>query len=131
LFALDLWKAAKFAIKPEQIEGVIGEPTRRPAASSAWSSEKLVRPSWTTTTSPSMMASPGMASAPANFGKAFGPVETVADQHLLSSAVEMDLDAISVVLDFMKSLIALGRPGLHRCELGFNEPRHGCNSLWQ
>jgi hypothetical protein len=35
-----------------------------PAASSACSSEKLVRPSWTTTTSPSMMTSPGMASAP-------------------------------------------------------------------
>ena len=29
-----------------------------PAASSAWSSEKLVRPTWTTTTSPSMMTSP-------------------------------------------------------------------------
>ena len=60
-----------------------------------------------------------------NLGEALGPIQPVAGEHLLSSAVEMDLDAIAVVLDFMKPQLALGRPGLQRCELGLNEPRHG------
>ena len=58
-------------------------------------------------------------------GKALGPIQPVAGEHLLSSTVEMDLYAIAVVLDFMKPLVAFGRPGLQRCKLGLNEPRHG------
>ena len=60
-----------------------------------------------------------------NLGKALGPIQPVAGEHLLSSTVEMDLYAIAVVLDFMKPLVAFGRPGLQRCKLGLNEPRHG------
>ena len=59
-----------------------------------------------------------------NLGKALRPIQPVAGEYLLSSAVEMDLDAIAVVLDLMKPLVALGRPGLQRCKLGLNEPRH-------
>ena len=72
-----------------------------------------------------MMASPGMASAPAISVEALGPVQPVAGEDLLPSAVEMDLDAVAVVLDFMKPLLALRRLGLQRGELGLNEPRHG------
>ena len=57
-----------------------------------------------------------------NLGKALRPIQPVACEYLLSSAVEMDLDAIAVVLDFMKPLVALGRPGFQRHELGLNEP---------
>ena len=60
-----------------------------------------------------------------NFGEALGPIQPVAGEDLLSSAVEMDLDAIAIVFDFMKPLVALGRPRLQRCKLGLNEPRHG------
>ena len=42
----------------------------------------------------------------------------------------MDLDAVAVELDLVKPLLALGRPGLQRRELGLNEPRH-LNTLWQ
>jgi hypothetical protein len=42
----------------------------------------------------------------------------------------MNLNAVAVVLDFVKALVALGRPGLQRRELGLNEPRH-LNTLWQ
>ena len=60
-----------------------------------------------------------------NLGKALGPIQTVASEDLLSSAVEVDLDAITIVLDLMKPLLAVGSLGLQRCELGLNEPRHG------
>ena len=60
-----------------------------------------------------------------NLGEALGPIQPVAGEHLHSSAVQMDLDAIAVVFDLMKPLLALRRFGLQRCELGFNEPRHG------
>ena len=50
---------------------------------------------------------------------------------LLASSVEMHLDAVAVVFDFVKPLFALRRLGLQRCELGFNEPRHGVGTLWQ
>jgi hypothetical protein len=72
-----------------------------------------------------MMASPGMVERAGNLGKALGPIQPVAGEDLLSSVVEMDLDAIAIVLDFMKPLVARGRLGLQRCELGLNEPRHG------
>lgn len=54
-----------------------------------------------------------------NLGKAFGPIQPVAGKHLLSPAVKMDLDAIAVELDFVKLLLAVGRPELQRRE---NEP---------
>jgi hypothetical protein len=59
-----------------------------------------------------------------NLGKALGPIQTVAGEDLLPAAVKMNLNAIAVVLDFVKPLVALGRPGLQRRELGLNEPRH-------
>ena len=45
-----------------------------------------------------------------NLGEALGPVQPVAGEDLLPSAVEMDLDAVAVVLDFMKPLVALRAP---------------------
>jgi hypothetical protein len=59
-----------------------------------------------------------------NLGKAFGPVQSSSGVDLLSSAVEMHLNAIAVELDLVKPKIALGRFGLQGGELGFNEPRH-------
>ena len=59
-----------------------------------------------------------------NLREALGPVQAVAGEHFLSSPVEMDLNAVAVVLDFMKPQVALRRLGLQRGKLGFNEPRH-------
>ena len=72
-----------------------------------------------------MMASPGMSSAPASYREPVGPVQPIAGEDLLSSAVEVDLDAVAIVLDFMKPLVALGSLRLQGGELGLNEPRHG------
>jgi len=47
-----------------------------------------------------------------NLGKALGPIKAVAGEHLLSPAVEVDLDAIAIVLDFMKPLLPPGGLGL-------------------
>jgi len=60
-----------------------------------------------------------------NLGKALGPIQPVAGEHLLSPPVEMDLDAIAVVLDFVKPLLALRRSGLQRCKLGVAQSRIG------
>ena len=64
-----------------------------------------------------------------NLGKALRPIQPVACEYLLSSAVEMDLDAIAIVLDLVKPLVALRRFGLQRGKLGLNEPRH-LDTLW-
>ena len=120
-----LRQLAEIAIPPEEIEGVVDEPAL-PACGQlrlefgevgtpfmddhylavddgfAWNSERT-----------------------GNLGEALGPIQSVAGEDLLPAAVEVDLNAVAVVLDFMKPLLALGRPGLQRCELGLNEPRHG------
>ena len=57
-----------------------------------------------------------------NFGKAFGPIQPVAGEYFLSPSVEMDLDAIAVVLDFVKPLVGLGRPGLNVASWGLMNP---------
>ena len=84
-----------------------------------------MRPSWMTTTSPSMMASPGISSAPAISEKRLVQSSPLRVKTFFLPAVEMDLDAVAVELDLMKPLVALRRLGLQRCKLGLNEPRHG------
>jgi len=69
-----------------------------------------------------------MASA-GNLSKALRPIQPIAVEHLLASEIHMDLDAIAVVLDFVKPTVALRRSELQRRELGLNEPRHGWNTL--
>jgi hypothetical protein len=64
-----------------------------------------------------------------NFRKALGPVQPVAGKDLFPASVEMDLNAVTVVLDLVDPLLALRRFGLQGGELGFNEPRH-LNTLW-
>jgi hypothetical protein len=60
-------------------------PGWRPSCSSACSSEKLVRPSWVTTTSPSMMASPGISMAPAITENRL--VQSIASENRLSPLI--------------------------------------------
>ena len=59
-----------------------------------------------------------------NCGEPFGPIQPVTGEDLLPAAVDMDLDAVAVELDFMKPLLALRGFGLQRCKLGLDEPRH-------
>ena len=59
-----------------------------------------------------------------------GPVQPVTGLNLLRPAVDMDLNPVAVVPDFMKSLAVLRRLGLQYCKLELNERRH-LNTLWQ
>lgn len=56
--------------------------------------------------------------------EAFGPVQAIAGVDRDPALVEMDLDPVAVVFDFMKSLVAFGRLGFQRRELGLDESRH-------
>jgi hypothetical protein len=49
-----------------------------------------------------------------NFREAFGPVEPVTGIDFLPASVEMHLNPVTVVLDFVKPLFALRRAGLQR-----------------
>jgi hypothetical protein len=66
-----------------------------------------------------------------NHREALDPVQPVTGEDFLAAPADMDLDAIAVEFDFMKSLPAFRRLGLQRCKLGFNEPRHGGDTLRQ
>ena len=125
LLALDLRELAKIAIPPEKIEGVVDKPAL-PARGELCLEFGEVGAAFMN--DHYLTIDDGFAwygECAGNLGKTLRPIQPVAGEHLLSSAVEMDLDAIAVVLDFMKPLVAFGRPGLQRCELGLNEPRHG------
>ena len=125
MLALDLRQLAEVAIPPEEIEGVVDEPAL-PACGKLCLEFGEVGAALMD--DHHLAVDDGFAwygERAGNLGEALGPVQPVAGEDLLSSAVEMDLDAIAVVLDFMKPLVALGRLGLQRCELGLNEPRHG------
>jgi hypothetical protein len=54
----------------------------------------------------------GDIEGPGNQGGAFRPLQTIAGIDLLLSSVQMDLDAVAVVFDFMQPLSAHGRFGL-------------------
>ena len=125
LFALDLWEAAEITITPQQIEGVVDEPALPACGEFGLEFGKVGA---SLMDDHHLAVNDGFAwygECASNLGKALGPIQPVAGEHLLSSTVEMDLYAIAVVLDFMKPLVAFGRPGLQRCKLGLNEPRHG------
>jgi hypothetical protein len=59
-----------------------------------------------------------------NLGEPLGPIQPRAGKDLLPTPVEMDLNAVAVVLDFMKPLAARRGLGLQGGKLGPNEPRH-------
>lgn len=57
-----------------------------------------------------------------NNGDSLGPVQPVAGEDALLTAVDVNLHAVAVVLNFVQPLLALGGLGLQGGELGFNEP---------
>ena len=57
-------------------------------------------------------------------GEALGPVEPIAGVGLLLARVDVELDPIAVILDFVKPLVSRGSLGLQGCQLGSNEARH-------
>ena len=56
--------------------------------------------------------------------EALGPVEPVASVDLLSTTVDVNLDTITVVFNFVNPLLSLRRFSLQGCKLGLDEPRH-------
>jgi hypothetical protein len=77
-----------------------------------------------TTTSPSKIArSTGIAKASAISAKLLvqsSPLRV----YTVTRPVEVDLDPVAVVFDFVKPLVALGRLGFQGRELGLDESRH-------
>jgi hypothetical protein len=59
-----------------------------------------------------------------NLGEALGPIQPGAGEDLLPTPVEMDLNAIAVVLDFMKPLVTVRCLRLQRRKLRLNEARY-------
>ena len=57
-----------------------------------------------------------------NLGEALGPIQPSAGEDLLPSAVEVDLNAIAVVLDLVKPLVALGAVDFNVASWGLMNP---------
>jgi len=57
-----------------------------------------------------------------DFGEALGPVQSSSGVDLLSSAVEMQLNTVAVVLDFMKPKTPLGALVLKVASWGLMNP---------
>jgi hypothetical protein len=118
LLALDLWQLAEIAIPPEEIKGVINQPTM-PARSQLCL--KLREVGAALVDDHHLAIDDGFArdsESACDLGEAFGPVQPIAGEDLLASAVEMHLNAIAVVLDFMEPQVAFRRFGLQGCKLG-------------
>jgi hypothetical protein len=112
LLALQLRPLAKVAIPPQEIEGVVDEPTL-PAGGKL--GLKFGKVGTSLMDDHYLAVDDGFAwygERAGNLGKALGPIKAVAGEHLLSPAVEVDLDAIAIVLDFMKPLLPPGGLGL-------------------
>ena len=56
--------------------------------------------------------------------KTLGPIEAVPRKHAFFSGVDMELDAVAVVFDFVNPLLTLGSRALQGRKLGLNERRH-------
>ena len=107
LLALNLRQLAEVAIPPEEVEGVVDEPAL-PACSQLCLQFREVGASFMD--DHHLPIDDGFAwngQRAGNLGEALGPVQPVAGEDLLPSPVEMDLDAIAVVLDLVKPLVAL------------------------
>lgn len=55
--------------------------------------------------------------------KPFAPVQAVPGKSLGPPIIQLDLNSVAVVLDFVE-VISLGRFCSQRCELGLDEARH-------
>jgi len=124
LLALDLRQLAKVAVAPEKVECVVDEAAL-PACSQLCLKFGEVGPAIMDDNHLAIDDSfAGDGQCPHNLGEPIGPVLPVAGVDLLPSSIQVYLNAVAIVLDFMKPQVALGCPGPQCGKVGFNEPRH-------
>ncbi|KRR11739.1 hypothetical protein CQ12_40890 [Bradyrhizobium jicamae] len=61
---------------------------------------------------------------PRNLGKPFSPVEPITGEDLLPSSIQVNLNAVAIVLDFMKPQVPLGALVFNVASWGLMNPRH-------
>ena len=124
LLAFDLGKLAKISIPPEEVKGVVNEAALSARCQFGLQFREVGAALMNDHNLPIDDGLARNRKGAGNLREALGPVETVASEHLLATAVQMYLDPVAVVFDFVNPLFAPGRFGLQGGELGFNEPRH-------
>jgi hypothetical protein len=107
LLAFDLGKLAEVTISPKKIESRIDQPTL-PASSKL--GLKLGEVGTAFMDDHNLTVDDGLSGdseGTGNLGETFGPVETTTGEGLLAIVVQMNLDPITVVFDFVDPLLAL------------------------
>jgi hypothetical protein len=122
LLALDLWQLAEVSVAPKKVEGIVNEP---PLSTRSQLCLKLREVSPTFMDNYYLAVDDGFAldgQRTSNLGKAFGPVQSSSGVDFLSSAVEMHLNAVAVVLDLMEPQVNLGALALRVASWGLMNP---------
>jgi hypothetical protein len=124
LLAFDLGQLPQVAISPEQVEGVVDQPIL-PARGEFGLEFGEVGPAFMDDDHlPINDGLAGYIEGAGNGGKTLGPIEAVPRKHAFFAGVDMQLDAVAVIFDFVNPLLALGSLALQGRKLGLNEPRH-------
>ena len=124
--ALDLRKLAEVAISPEQVEGVVDKTILLARGEFGLKFGEIRPPLVDDDHFAVEDRLTGNIQRAGDHGEALRPVQPVAGEYPLSSLVQMNLDPVTVELDFMEPLVAGRRAGLQRGQLRFDEPRHFC-----
>jgi hypothetical protein len=120
--ALHLREFAEVAVSPEQIEGVV-DKTILLARSEFGLEFGEIRPSLVDDDHFAVEdRQTRNIQRVGDHGEALRPVQPVAGEYPLFSLVQMNLDPVTVELDFMEPLVAGRRLGLQRGQLRLDEP---------
>src|SRR5258708_35907188 len=111
-------------IPPEKVEGVINQPVLPTSGKVGLEFREVGTSFMDDHHLPVEDGLAGDIQGAGNCRKPFGPVQAVAGVDLAPAGVDADLDAVAVVLDFVKPLTPYRSLGLQGGQLGFNEPRH-------
>ena len=128
----NLRKFPEIAVPPEQVECVVDQPV---LSASSKLGLKLGEVGAALVDDDHFAVEdrlPGNIQRAGDHGEALRPVQPVAGEYPLFSLVQMNLDPVTVELDFVKPLVAGRRLGLQSGQLRLDEPRHfrggGCRN---
>src|SRR3984885_1952448 len=122
--ALHLRKSPEIAVPPEQVECVVDQPVL--SASSEFGL-KFGEVGAALVDDDHFAVEDRLAGdvkRAGDHGEALRPVQPVAGEYTLFSLVQMNLNPVTVELDFVEPLVAGRRLGLQRGQLRLDEPRH-------
>lgn len=124
MLAFDLRSAPKVSVAPEKVEGVENQPILPACGKFGLKFGEVGSACVDDYYFPIDDGLPGNVESSSNGGEAFGPVQPGPGVDLLATAVDVNLNAISIELDLMKPLVTFRRRRPQRCKLGLNEARH-------